>query len=122
MDNPVVYGADRVRRIRIALGGAVGLGVVTGLIAVLIATQVDEDGASTYAVVLGIASVGSILWAVISWRLLDSPTGTAKRAVILTGALLLLFAIPTFQVAVGLLFAVLGVALIFLAVIAEDET
>ncbi len=48
------------------------------------------------------------------------PTRTAKRAVILTGALLLLFALPTFQVVVGLFYVVLGLVLIFLAVVADE--
>jgi hypothetical protein len=120
MNDPVVYGADRVRRLRTALVVAVGLGALTGVIALLVATQVEEDGAGTYAVVLGIVSFGAILWSVISWRLLEVPTRTAKRAVILTGALLLLFALPTFQVIVGLFYVVLGLVLIFLAVIAEE--
>lgn len=121
MSDPIIYGPDRVRRLRIALGVAVGLGVVTGLIALLIATGVDEDGAGRYAVVLGIVAVGSILWGSISWRLLAVPTRTAKRAVVLTGALLFLFAVPTVQIAIGLLFAILGPVLIFLA-LGADET
>jgi hypothetical protein len=120
MDNSViVYDADRVRRLRIALAVVAGLGVVTGGIALLVATQADDAG--RYAVVLGVVAVASVLCAVISWRLLGTPTDTAKRAVIITGALSVLFALATFQVAVGLLYVVLGLVLIFLAVIGDED-
>jgi hypothetical protein len=123
VDDPVLYGPDRVRRMRIALGVAVALGVVCGIFAVLVGVAADERAEGVAAVVLGIIAAGTILWAVISWRLLDSPTRTAKRAVVLTGVLLLLFAPLTFGVfGIGLLFAVLGMALIFLAVISDEGT
>jgi hypothetical protein len=123
VDDPVLYGPDRVRRMRIALGVAVALGVVCGIFAVLVGVAADERPEGVAAVVLGIIAAGTILWAVISWRLLDSPTRTAKRAVVLTGVLLLLFAPLTFGVfGIGLLFAVLGMALIFLAVISDEGT
>jgi hypothetical protein len=123
MDKPeLFYGHDRVRRIRIALGVAVGLGVASGVFAVLVAVQVDRDGAGVFAAVLGVVSAGTILWAIISWRLLDVPDRNAKRAVILTGVLLLLFAPLTFGLyGLGLMFAVLGLVLIFLALISDEE-
>ena len=46
--------------------------MVSGIFAVLVAIQVDR-WAVVYAVVLGIVSRGTILWAVITWRLLDAP-------------------------------------------------
>ena len=113
------YDADRVRRIRIALGVAMALGMVTGVIAVLVATLADDP--RRYPVVLGVVAVGAIVGPVISWRLLDAPTSAAKRAVIITGALLIAFALVTIQVAVGLLFVVLGLVLIFLATISEAD-
>lgn len=118
---PPIYGSDRVRRIRIALGVAVALGVVCGAFAILIAVQVDEEGAGFYAGVLGVVAAGTILWAFITWRLLDVPDRTAKRAVILTGVLLLLFALPTVSLyGLGLMFAVLGLVTIFLALMSDE--
>jgi peptidoglycan/LPS O-acetylase OafA/YrhL len=117
-----VFGSDRVRRIRIALGVAVALGVICGVFAILVGTQVDKDGAGVFATVLGIVAGGTILWSFITWRLLDAPERTAKRAVIITGALLVLFALPTLGLyGLGLLYAVLGLVTIFLAVIADED-
>lgn len=121
MTDPVIYGPDRVRRIRIALSVAVALGVLCGVFAVLIGVAADEDSETVAAVILGIIAGASILWAVVSWRLLETPTRLAKRALIMTGVLLLLFAPLTFGLfGLGLMFAILGMVLIFLAVSADE--
>jgi hypothetical protein len=123
MDSPeLVYGPARVRRIRIALGAAVALGMLSGVFAVLVATRSDEDGAGVYAAVLGVVSAGTVAWSLITWRLLDAPDRTAKRAAILTGALLLLFALPTVGFFLGLLFALLGLTTLFLALISDGDS
>jgi hypothetical protein len=123
MDSPeLVYGPARVRRIRIALGAAVALGMLSGVFAVLVATRSDEDGAGVYAAVLGVVSAGTVAWSLITWRLLDAPDRTAKRAAILTGALLLLFALPTAGFLLGLLFALLGLTTLFLALISDGDS
>jgi hypothetical protein len=123
METPAyVFGADRVRRIRIALGVAVSLGVLSGMFAILFGMAADTDGETAGAIVLGIIAGVTILWSFLTWRLLDAPDRTAKRAVILTGALLILFALPTVGLyGLGLLFVVLGLVLIFLAVISEAD-
>jgi hypothetical protein len=123
MDSPeLVYGPARVRRIRIALGAAVALGMLSGVFAVLVATRSDEDGAGVYAAVLGVVSAGTVAWSLITWRLLDTPDRTAKRAAVLTGALLLLFALPTVGFFMGLLFALLGLTTLFLALISDGDS
>ncbi len=72
--------------------------------------------------VLGVVAGVTILWAFVTWRLLDAPDRTAKRSVIITGALLVLFALPTLGLyGLGLLYVVLGLVLIFLAVIADED-
>lgn len=117
----LVFGADRVRRIRIALGVAVALGMLAGVFAVLVAVQIDKEGAGVFAAVLGVVSAVTILWAFLTWRLLDARDRTAKRSVIITGALLILFALPTLGLyGLGLLFVVLGMVMIFLALIADE--
>jgi len=122
MDAPeLVFGADRVRRIRIALSVAVALGVLCGVFAILFGTAADTGGETAGAIVLGIISGGTILWCFLTWRLLDAPDRTAKRALIITGALLILFGLPTFGVfGIGLLFVVLGMVMIFLSLISEE--
>ncbi len=121
-DAAPIYGAGRVRRIRIALGVAVALGMLSGMFAVLVAVQVEKDGAGFFAGVLGVVAGVTILWAFLTWRMLDAPDQTAKRSVIITGALLVLFALPTLGLyGLGLLYVVLGLVLIFLAVIADED-
>ncbi|MEJ7831771.1 MAG: hypothetical protein WKF79_07045 [Nocardioides sp.] len=118
----LVYTEDRVRRLRTALGVAAALGAVCAVFAVLIGVRVDEEGAGIYATVLGVVAAGTILWSFVTWRLLAVPDRTAKRAVVLTGVLLLLFALPTVSLyGLGLMFAVLGLVTIFLALISEEK-
>lgn len=118
----LVYSEDRVRRLRTALGVAASLGVVCGVFAVLIGVRVEEDGAGVYAAVLGVVAAGTIIWSCVTWRLLGVPDRTAKRAVVLTGVLLVLFALPTVSLyGIGLMFAVLGLVTIFLALIADEN-
>lgn len=118
----LVYTEDRVRRLRVALGVGAALGVVCGIFAVLIGVRVDEEGAGVYATVLGVVAIGTIVWSFVTWRLLDVPDRTAKRAVILTGVLLLLFALPTVSLyGIGLMFAVLGLVTMFLALISDEK-
>lgn len=121
MSDPVTYSADRVRRIRIALGVAIALGALSGIFALLVVVQVDRDGAGFFAAVLGVVSVVTIFWAFLTWRLLDAPDRSAKRSVIVTGTLLILFALPTLGLyGLGLLYVVLGMVLIFLAMVADE--
>ncbi|MDQ4051606.1 MAG: hypothetical protein M3237_02760 [Actinomycetota bacterium] len=122
MNEPVIYGPHRVRRLRIALGVAIALGMLCGVFALLIGVAADESSETIAAVILGIIGGGTVLWSVVSWRLLDTPTRITKRALILTGVLLLLFAPLTFGLfGIGLMFAILGMVLIFLAVISEAD-
>jgi hypothetical protein len=122
MESPTyLFGADRVRRIRIALSVTVALGMLCGVFAILFGIEADERSETVGVIVLGIIASVTILWSFLTWRLLDAPDRTAKRAVILTGALLILFALPTFGLfGIGLLFVVLGLVLIFLAMISEE--
>lgn len=122
MDAPeLVFSADRVRRIRIALGVAIALGMLSGMFAILFGMAADTDGETAGAIVLGVISAVTILWSFLTWRLLDAPDRTAKRAVVITGALLMLFGLPTFGVfGIGLLFVVLGMVMIFLSLISEE--
>lgn len=121
MSDPVIYSAERVRRIRIALGVATVLGMLCGMFAVLIATAADNRDDTVIAVVLGIIAAATILWTVVTWRLLENPTRVAKRSVILTGVLLILFSPLTFSLfGIGLMFVVLGMVMVFLA-LSSDE-
>ncbi len=121
-DREQIYGSNRVRGIRIALGVAVAVGIICGGFAILIAVESDEEGAGVFAAVLGIVAAGSIAWPLISWRLLATPNRAAKRAVIVTGILLLLFAPVTFGLfGLGLMSGVLGLLLLFLALSTDPE-
>jgi len=115
------YAPLRVRRIRIALGVAVALGVLAAVFAVAIATGSDEEGAGAYAAMLGVVAAGSVGWPLVTWRLLDAPDRTAKRAVILTGALLIVFAVLTSAFWLGLLYGVLGLTILFLALMSDER-
>jgi predicted DNA-binding transcriptional regulator YafY len=52
----------------------------------------------------------------------EETSRTAKRAAVLTGALLLLFALPTVGFFMGLLFALLGLTTLFLALISDGDS
>lgn len=115
------YAPVRVRRIRIALGVAVALGVVAAAFAVGIAIGSDEEGAGAYAAMLGVVAAGSVGWPLVAWRLLDAPDRTAKRALVLTGGLLLIFAVLTSAFWLGLLYGVLGLTILFLALMSDER-
>lgn len=118
----LLYSRERVRRIRIALGVAVAIGVICGAFATLIAVQSDAEGAGVYAAVLGVVAAGSIAWPLITWRLLETPDRTARRALVVTGILLLLFSPVTIGLfGLGLMSAVLGLLTLFLALISDAD-
>lgn len=117
-----VYGDDRVRRLRIALGslaGTAAVGLALGLY-VLIAGESGDTDARRSGVVLLALSAGLLGAAVTTWLLLPRRTAGVRRAAAGCGVLALLFALPTAGLVLGFVWAVIGLAIVFLA-IGPDE-
>ena len=118
-DSDLVYGDDRVRRLRIALGVAAGLCVLFGVLALLGAGQA-EDG-RTAALLIAVIGFSAAGWSVVTWRALARPDARAKRLVIAIGATLVLLGLLTGPVVLfSLPFALLGLSTIFLGVLADE--
>jgi hypothetical protein len=113
-----VYSQDRVRRLRILLLLVVTVAAVLALLAVweLVANGTEEGGvASLVAAALLLGSGGS---AVILLREAEKP---ARVACLVTGGLCVLAAIGAAGSWLSLLFPVLGLGLLFLALIPDPE-
>ena len=118
-DPTLVYSDDRVRRLRIALGLGAGLCTVFGVLALLGAGQREE--ARTIALLLGLVGLVGAAWCVVAWRLLAVPVSRVKRLVVVIGAILVFLGLLTGPVVLfSLPFALLGLTVIFLALISDE--
>lgn len=117
-----VYGDDRVRRLRIALGSLAGTALVGAALAlyVLIAGESGDADARRSGIVLAALSAVLLGAAVATWLLLPRRTPGVRRAAAGCGVLALLSALPTAGLVLGFVWAVIGLAVIFLA-IGPDE-
>ncbi len=115
----LVFSDDRVRRLRIALGIAAGVCTVFGVLALVGAGQREE--ARTLALLLGLIGLVGAAWCVIAWRLLARPDRRVKRLVVVVGAMLVFLGLLTGPVVFfSLPFALLGLTVIFLGLIADE--
>jgi hypothetical protein len=111
-----VIGADRAKGIRRLLYVAVACGVLLALFAVIAASSNTR-----YAVTLGVSAAVLLASAGLTLRALPGRGAGALRGAIVTGALMLLLALPAVQIWVGLLMAVCGVGILFVALSKEVE-
>ncbi|GAB2768366.1 hypothetical protein GCM10027020_21650 [Nocardioides salsibiostraticola] len=117
-----VYGDDRVRRLRIALGSLAGtalVGLVLGLY-VLVAGEPGDADARRSGIVLAALSAVLLSAAAATWVRLPRRTAGVRRAAAACGALALLSALPTAGLILGFVWAVIGLGIVFLA-IGPDE-
>lgn len=115
----LVYSDDRVRRLRIALGLGAGLCALFGVLALVGAGQREQ--LVSIALVLGLIGLVGAAWCVAAWRLLAAPDRRAKRLVVAVGAMLVLLGLLTGPVVLfSLPFALLGLTVLFLALIADE--
>ena len=118
-DTDLVLGDDRVRRLRIALGVAAGLSALFGVLALIGAGQADDG--RTAALLLGVIALSVAGWCVVTWRTLAHADARAKRLVIAVGAALVLLGLLTGPVVLfSLPFALLGLSVVFLGVLADE--
>lgn len=118
----VVYSRDRARRLRMALWVALGVGVVVAALAVwvLVGVLPDDGDAATYAVSLVVAAVVLLGTTTLALRVLPSRTVAARRACIAVGVLLLPVSVLVGQL--GFVTIVVGLSVLFLALIADDPS
>ena len=117
-----VYGDDRVRRLRIALGSLAGtalVGLVLGLY-VLIAAESGDTDARRSGIVLSALSAVLLGASTATWGRLPRRTAGVRRAAAACGVLALLSALPTAGLILGFVWAVIGLGVVFLA-IGPDE-
>ncbi|MDN4161811.1 hypothetical protein [Nocardioides abyssi] len=119
-EGTVVYSQDRTRRLRMALYVALGLGVVVAALAVWILVGVlpDDSGALTYAVSLTAAAVVVLGVTTFALRALPSRTVEAKRWCVAVGVVLIPVSVLLGQL--GFVTIVVGLSVVFLALIADD--
>ncbi|MEV7431720.1 MULTISPECIES: hypothetical protein [unclassified Nocardioides] len=120
-DRPtVVYSQDRARRLRIALLVALGVGVAVAALAawVLVDVLPEDGGAATYAVSLSVAAVAVLGLTALALRSLPARGAAARRACVAVGVALLPCSVLVGQL--GFVTIVVGLSLLFLALIADD--
>lgn len=121
-DDAVVYSQDRERRLRMALYVALGIGAVVAAFAVwvLVGVLPDDSGALTYAVSLTVAAVVVLGVTGFALRALPARTAEAKRWCVVVGVLLLPVSVLLGQL--GFVTIVVGLSVLFLALIADDPS
>lgn len=116
----LVYSHDRVRRLRVVVWVALVVGVLLGGLAAWILAGVlpDDPDALTYAVMLTVATTAVLGSSATALRLLPTRTVQARRACVATGVVL----VPcSFLLGpLGFVSILLGLSLLFLALIADD--
>ncbi len=119
---PSVYGDDRVRRLRIAVGSLAGtalIGAGIGLY-VLITGDTDDAGVRRSGTVLTVLSLILLVACAATWFALPQRSPAVRRACAACGFLAMIFALPTAGLVLGFVWAVLGLAILFLA-LGPDE-
>ncbi len=112
-----VYSPDRVHRLRMVLGIVVALAVLTAVFAAFILANGDHRAAGAVAMVVAGLLLGS---AGAALRLLADAGRPAKIATIVTGVLCLLSGIGLAGSWLAFLLPLLGVGLLFLALINDE--
>jgi hypothetical protein len=114
-----VYSPDRVHRLRMVLGIVVALAVLTAVFAAFILANGDHRAAGAVAMVVAGLLLGS---AGTALRLLADAGRPAKIATIVTGVLCLLSGIGLAGSWLAFLLPLLGLGLLFLALINDEVT
>ena len=112
-----VYSEDRVGRLRMVLAIVAGLGVLVAIFAAFILASGDHRGAGVAAMVVAgvlLGSSGSAL------KLLADGGRAAKVATILTGVVCVLSGIGLAGTWLAFLLPLLGLGLLFLALIPDE--
>ena len=108
-----VYSEDRVRRLRMVLGIVAGLGVLIAVFAAFVLASGDHRAAGVAAMVVAGVLLGSSGSASVSSR-------SAKIATVVTGAVCLLSGIGLAGSWLAFLLPLLGLGLLFLALIPDE--
>ena len=112
-----VYSSDRVFRLRIVLCIVVTLAVLVAVLAAVILASGDDRGAGIFAMVVAgvlLGASGSAL------RLLGEAGRGAKIATVATGVLCVLAGIALAGSWLAFLLPLIGLGLLFLALISDD--
>ena len=112
-----VYSVDRIRRLRIVLMIVVALGVLVAVVAAFILARGDDRVAGAFAVVVAGLLLGA---SVTALRLLPERGRPAKIASVVTGVVCLLAGLALVGTWLAFLLPLLGLGLLFLALIADD--
>jgi hypothetical protein len=117
VDEPVL-SEPRAAGLRKILFVAVGFG---GLL-VLLAVAAAVAGVERFAVVVAVIGVALLVAAGGTLRALPGRGLAAKRGCLVTGVLLIVFAVPLVAVWIGLIMAITGVLMLFALYAPERET
>jgi drug/metabolite transporter (DMT)-like permease len=112
-----VYSADRANRLRWVLAIVVALGVLAAVLAAFVLADEDHRAAGIFALVaagLLLASSGTAL------KLLRDADQRAKPASVITGVVCVLAGIGLAGTWLALLLPLLGLGLLFLALVSDD--
>lgn len=112
-----VYSEDRVRRLRLVLRIVVAIGVLVAVLAAFILARGEGRGSGAFAMVVAGLLLGSSASAL---RLLPQRERPAKIATVVTGAVCLLCGIGLAGSWLAFLLPLLGVGLLFLALVADE--
>ncbi len=112
-----VYSPDRVNRLRMVLGIVLAVGVLTAVLAAFILVNGDHRAAGVLAMIVA----GLLLGAGGSaFKLLGEAERPAKIATVVTGALCLLSGLGLAGTWLAFLLPLLGLGLLFLALIPDE--
>jgi O-antigen/teichoic acid export membrane protein len=112
-----VYSADRVRRLRLVLGIVVALAVLLAVLAVFVLASGDDLRAGIFALVVAALLLGASATAL---TLLGEAGRGSKTAAVTTGVLCVLCGLALAGSWLAFLLPVLGLGLLFLALIPDD--
>lgn len=112
-----VYSVDRVNRLRMVLYIVVAIAVLLAVLAAFILADGDDRAAGTWAMVVAGVLLGSSVAAI---RLLADRGRAAKVATVVAGVLAAVGGISLVGSWLAFLLPLLGVGLLFLALIPDD--
>lgn len=119
---PPVFGEDRIRRLRIVLGALAGTALLgLSLAGYTVIGLADEGGRSSPGIVLGGISAVLLAVSLPTWFMLPRSTPMVRRAAAGCGALALVAALPTAGLVLGFVWAVIGLAILFLSLGPDQE-
>jgi drug/metabolite transporter (DMT)-like permease len=112
-----VYSPDRVNRLRMVLAVVVAIGVLIAVFAAFIVVDGEHRGAGVFAMVVAGLLLGASGTAL---RLLPDAERPAKIASVVTGALCLVCGIGLAGTWLAFLLPLIGVGLLFLALLPDE--